>query len=130
MHVFQGKPGWGGLKRDTKRQTVLGSPCKQTQLVSLRIFFHLLKNVLDFPLLVLQGIYHYWKYVRTDSSGLKQMEVFRPEQTCSELQPAASQAMLGTKVKGALGGESCGFEISRVAGNGFSGRVCVKKAHN
>ena len=36
--------------------------------------FHLLKNICDFALLVLKGIYHYWKYVFF-SRGLKQMEV-------------------------------------------------------
>ena len=34
--------------------------------------FHLLKNICYFPLLVLKGIYHYWKYLF--SQGLKQME--------------------------------------------------------
>ena len=38
-------------------------------------FFHLVKNMFDFPLLVLKGIYHYWKYFNL-SGGLKEMEVF------------------------------------------------------
>ena len=37
--------------------------------------FHLLKNMFDFPLLVLKGMYHYWKYVSL-SSGLKQMDLY------------------------------------------------------
>ena len=30
---------------------------------SVPLYFHLLKNLLYFPLLVLKGIYHYWKYI-------------------------------------------------------------------
>ena len=36
--------------------------------------FHVFKNICYFPLLVLMGIYHYWKHVYV-SRGLKQMEV-------------------------------------------------------
>ena len=34
-------------------------------------FFHLLKNMCYFPLLVLKGVYHYWKYVLIFSRGRK-----------------------------------------------------------
>ena len=39
-------------------------------------FFHLVKNIVYFPLLVLKGIYHYWTYIFF-LRGPKQMEDFR-----------------------------------------------------
>ena len=45
-----------------------------SQLVWTGDSFHLLKNVFYFPLLVLKGIYHYWKYVFIFSGGRIQME--------------------------------------------------------
>ena len=36
--------------------------------------FHLVKNISDFPLLVLKGIYHYWTYFHVFPRGLNLME--------------------------------------------------------
>ena len=50
-------------------------PGRSFSSVSFFLSFHLLKNMfIDFPLLVLKGIYHYWLYF-IFSRGLKQMEM-------------------------------------------------------
>ena len=59
---------------------VLMSP-QHFVLLGSALFFHLLKTIVYFPLLVLNGIYHDWKYIYIYifSRGLNQMEVFADE---------------------------------------------------
>ena len=44
-------------------------------MLAMILYIQLLKNMFCFPLLVLKGIYHYWKYCYF-SRWLEQMEVY------------------------------------------------------